>query len=376
MLRLWSLKYLREKDKGLAGMPASLNDFHKYEISTALAPRRKSQPPVQIVNVKAEWFEVDGRLRKITTDIELEKLRDYYRDSVQALKDIDLKAVAKKTQNALEFTAARANTPPPPPRPAEPPKNIHGEPIGYFIEDGRLAAYLNWELERENMLSAIAASSEGAYLTGSMMRIVDGRIVCTCQEMLTKKVGLCRHIKHAYLTGKDGRLTGLKNVGSIYDRSLQVPIGIGVYYLTIKVKRLVTDDTEKDVPFLSVSCEMETKLRAAMQYTDRTEFLIADGEGMFGYIQHIEDMLHDHPEFRKLINMQDEELRSPAVMNGLGCSRRVHTPGMRQNITARLVRKNPNRTNNILATVACVLDKGVCLPHNDLGAGFDVPDMD
>ena len=374
MLRLWSLKYLREKDAGL-DLPASVEDFVKYTVHSTMAIRPK-RGQVQVIEVRAEWFEADSLLRKVTTTIELEELRNYYRSDVAKFKAIDQAQAAKKAQRELEFTKQRAQTPTPTLAPKDPPKNAYGEPIGYYLSDGRLSAYLNWEIERDSMMRTLAAVGEGSYLTGSAMRVMDGRIICQCSEMLNQKHRLCRHLKHAYLTGKDCRIAGLKSVSSVHDRPLQVPIGIGNYYITAKLRRLIDDQSEKDVPFLGVVSEMETKLKAAMKYADHTAFLVADGEGIFGYIQHIEDMLRDYPDFHTIINMPEDGIKSSFVMTGMGCSRRFHSPAIRQQLAAGLIRKNPNRTNWILGSLACILEKGVCLPHNDLGAGHDVPDMD
>ena len=380
-LKLWSLRYLREKDAGLKdGLPASTEDFVKYTVTSVLAVRPKKPAPVQVIEIRAEWHEgPTACLRRVTTSIDLDDLRMYYKSEVAKFKEIDLAKAEQKAKAEQAFATARATTPQmPEPKlpPAEPPKNIYGEPIGYYLADGRLSAYLNWELEHDSMKRLIAASSEGSYLTGSAMRVLDGRIICQCSEMLNQKHRLCRHLKHAYLTGKDGRIAGLKSVSSVHERPVKVPIGIGNFYITVKLRRLIDDETNKDVPFLGVISEMEMNLKTTINHPDRTEFLVADGEGMYGYIKYIEELLRDHSDFSRLINMQDTDLRSSWVMNGMGCSRRVHTPGLRQQIAAGLLRKNPNRTNWILATIACVLENKVCLPHNDLGAGHDVPDMD
>lgn len=376
-LRLWSLRYLRDKDAGLKDMPADVNDFAKYAVSSSLAVRPNKPAPVQVIDVRAEWYESPtARLRRITTSIELDELRMYYKSEVAKFREIDKVKVEQRTEGELEFARQRAITPEPKLPPAEPPKNIYGEPIGYYLGDGRLSAYLNWELEHDSMKRTIATTSEGSYLTGSAMRVLDGRIICQCSEMLNQKNRLCRHLKHAYLTGKDARIAGLKSVTSVHERPIQIPIGIGNFYITVKLRRLVGSETEKDVPFLGVVSEMEMRLKTAIRHPDRTEFLIADGEGMYGYIQYVEELLRDHPDFHTLIHMQDSDLRTAFVMNGAGCSRRVHTPALRQQISAGLLRKNPNRTNWILALVACLLENKVCLPHNELGAGHDVPDMD
>lgn len=366
-LKIWSVRFLHTRRLGYEDMPTTIGDFVKLKVVSALAVRPKEPKPVQVVEFRAEWHEAEGRLRKIATSIDLEELRDFYKKENARLKEIDrLNAEAKIKPQEVAAT---------PPTPREPPKNAFGEPIGYYLTDGRLSAYLTWDLENESMLRLIAQTSEGSYLTGSNMRLVDGRIVCACSESLGMKARLCRHLKHAYLTGKDAKLMALKAI-KLTHREIQVPIGIGNYHTKVIIARLVSDETEKDVPFLAIESKLEMNLKKVLGYVDQSPFLVADGEGLYGYIQHLEDLIRDHPNFKSLIHMSDDTLRGAWVMGGAGCTRRVHGPGIRQALAAGLITKNPNRTNFILATVASVVERELCLPHSQLGIGDDAPDFD
>lgn len=203
--------------------------------------------------------------------------------------------------------------------------------------------------------------------------IRDGRFVCDCTDSISNRTGIiCNHIKWMLISGEDKLVFNYASMRRNQVQKLEVPIGLGEYWLPVQMERAVDEDSNKETPFIIVTSPLQKKLHVLIGLPTELSDVVSvihEDEGVLAYIRFIEELIMSTPMFNEVENEPADQF-----MTMLSC-KKIHRQAAMDRNRSKCQIRNPYRQAWVVASIASVMDDEVCLACKS-SAVPDTPDFD